>query len=106
MKEWQKYLNTALLSIMLIVIAADITRTRDQEKSVGQKLDGIIRSTAINSERITSHNVEASVWKDRILSLELGNHRATMDRITKSEALKAIDDLRDYVEANFERKHN
>ena len=103
-EQVQKWSNTILLSIITVVMSVSATMLVGNVNTVNQKLDTLMMQTAINSERIMGHNAEADEWKTRIESLETGQVDATRDRITKTEALAAIEDLRTWVEKYYERK--
>ena len=99
-----KWGNTILLSILTIVISASSSILISNVGDMNAKLDNLMIQTTVNSERITSHNAESREWKLRIESLESGASDATSDRITKTEALEAIERLREWVEKYYQRK--
>ncbi|RLB96132.1 MAG: hypothetical protein DRH90_24890 [Deltaproteobacteria bacterium] len=107
MEDWRKYANSIMLSFIVLVLSAGgamlnntIGTMRDSFFSIDKKLDAIIITSTINSERITANDIGANELRLRIRDLELESN----DDITKTEALEAIDNLREYVEMNFDRK--
>jgi low affinity Fe/Cu permease len=101
---WQKTANTIVLSVMTLIITTGVALMVDNTKSVSKKLDELVIQTTINSMKLEAHNEEAGMWKNRIQALEEGKAEATMDRITKGEALDAIEDLKKWVDRYYERK--
>ena len=103
--------NTVLLSVITVVITIAATMIIDSNKRLNDKIDSLMIQVAVNSANLAGHELEAGVWKSQIKNnskkidaLEAGNVEATMDRITKTEALRAIDDQRKWVEKYFARK--
>ena len=103
--ELMRTINTILLSIITIVITVGATLIVDSTRRLNDKLDSLMIQVAINTANLKAHDVESQLWKDKITALETGQAEATMDRITKTEALNAIDDLRVWVDKFYERKH-
>ena len=99
-----KWGNTILLSILTLVVSIASTVMVSNIGEMNDKLDNLMIQTTVNSERINNHNIESGEWKLRIESLESGAADATSDRITKTEALDAIERLREWVEKYYQRK--
>ena len=106
--EILRTINTILLTVIGIVIAAGSVWMRNMEvdrrednKEVNLKLDGLMIATLTNSNTISTHT-------GKIEALEKGTSLATMDRITKTEALAAIDylerEMKRHVEKYYQRK--
>ena len=109
--EILRTINTVLLSIIGIMITIGTVWMRNMEvdrkadiREINNKMDGLMIATLTNSNAIQSHEINASIWKDRITALEEGTTVATADRITKTEALAAVSNLRKWVEKYYERK--
>ena len=110
-ESWRKYLNTALLTIIMSMLSVggialnnSINKTNEKYDLMDAKFDvmdsrmnGFVIISTLNTERVLLHN-------DRISELETGQHSATMDRITKTEAYEAVDNLRKYIDKYFERR--
>lgn len=103
--------NTVLLSVIAVVITVASTMIVDSNKRFNDKLDSIMIQVAVNTTNQNGHNIEAGVWKERILensndikAIKNGQVDATMDRITKTQATKAMDDMKIWIEEYFERK--
>ena len=110
-ESWRKYLNTALLTVIMGMLsfggAAFIkkdNKTNEKYDLMDAKFDvmdsrmnGFVIISTLNTERVLLHN-------DRLAELETGQHSATMDRITQTEAYQAVDNLRKYVDKYFERR--
>lgn len=103
-EDIMRTINTVLLSVITIVLTVGATMIIDSTKRLNDKLDNVIIQVTMNSAKLEGHNQEASIWIDRIQALEKGEAEATMDRITKSEALEAIDDLKKWVDRYYARK--
>ena len=108
---WQKTANTFLLTTITLLITVGGAWMRyielDNKRAVelvNAKLDTLMLATLTNSSQIKAYDVAADIWQDRILALETGRARATEDRITKTEALAAVENLRRWVERYYERK--
>lgn len=99
-----KILNTILLSVLSVIITAAsvILINLLTELKAGQS--ALMIQSTINSERIAAHNEDAIVWKNRIEALEIGNAEATKDRYTRAEAMRAIEQLKDWVDKYYQRK--
>ena len=95
-QDWLKWINTFLLSVLSVIGALLISNFQ----SMNDKLDAVLIQQAVNNERITSHNVEADMWKDRITALESENK----DHITRSEVIEAIENTRDWVEKYYQKR--
>jgi len=102
---WQKTANTVALTIITLVITVGTSLMVDNTKATNKKLDELVIQTTINSMSLQSHDAESLVWKNRIEALEEGRAEATMDRITKGEALDAIEELKKWVDRYYERKN-
>ena len=108
---WQKFANTFLLATITLLITVGGAWIRyielDNKEAVevvNTKLDTLMLATLANSSQIKADNVADDIWQARILALETGRVRATEDRITKTEALAAVENLRRWVEKYYERK--
>lgn len=95
-------------SIMLTVIAVFLGYLTNSISVIGKQQETLNVAIAVMNQRLESHIEIAGTYKDqfdeRITSLEEGSVSATADRITKTEALQAIDELRKWVERYYERK--
>lgn len=102
-----KYINTILLSIMSLIMMYGVGVLNKLSDS--QKQNEI--AIAVMVKTISSHNAEAANWvaeiksnENRLDKLEQGHTAATYDRFTKTEALEAIQKLKEWVEKNYEKK--
>lgn len=93
-----------MLTIITLVVSVGAPMLNTTFNNVNEKLDSLLIASTLNAERITAHNSEAEIWKDRIEALEVGDHEATMDRITRAEVMKALDDMKDWVDKYYARK--
>jgi hypothetical protein len=103
-KENVHLINSALLATITVIISAIGGILVSSMNGINEKMDSLMMQTTINSERIYGHNKDSEEWKSRILALEKGESNATSDRITRSEALKAVEDLRLWVEKYYVKK--
>ena len=101
---WQKIANTIMLSVITIIITVGTSLIVSGMTKLSEKLDNIVVQSAVNSIEIKAYNIEAEIWKDRIVSLETGQSIATSDRITRTEAMQAIDDIKNWVDKYYARK--
>jgi hypothetical protein len=97
METWRKYVNTAMLTIVTLVVSVGAPMLNNTFNNVNDKLDSLLIT-------VTVHNSEAEIWKQRIEALEAGNHQATVDRITREEVMKALDDMKEWVDKYYARK--
>jgi len=109
--EFLRTINTILLSAIGIAITVVSVWMRNVEvdnkeadKQINDKLDVLMVATITNAQQIQAHEISSLDWKDRIEALETGHATATADRITKTEALAAVDGLRSWVERYYQRK--
>ena len=95
-------------SIMLTIIAVFLGYLTNSISVIGKQQETLNVAIAVMNQRLESHIEIATNYKTqfdtRITNLEEGSVAATADRITKSEALAAIDELRRWVERYYERK--
>ncbi len=101
---WQKIATTIMLSVITIIITVGTSLIVSGMTKLNEKLDSIVVQTAVNAIEIKSHNIEAEIWKDRIVSLETGQSIATSDRITRTEAMRAMEDMKEWVDKYYARK--
>ena len=104
---FMKHLNTILLTIIGLILLYGVSSVRTLAKAQTNMQIEI----AVIGKAFLDHNDEADYWKeligkntDEVTDLKLGNVQATADRITRKEALEAIDQLRRYVEKTYQRK--
>ena len=109
--QFFRTLNSILLTIIIALVSTggawlkSMDRdTQAELKVINDKMDGLMVATLTNSSAIQSHETTANIWISRIEALEKGTTVATSDRITKTEALAAIENLRAWVEKYYERK--
>ena len=95
-----QYVNTFLLSaIMILMTYGSVTIRTVLNNQNDQNV-----TIAVMSSNLTSLNDNDVDYNDRLKKIETGQIAATADRITKTEALAAIERLRDYIDKNFQRK--
>ena len=113
--DFFRVLNSILITVAILLITSGGIWMRNMESDrkedlelINEKMDGLMIATLTNSAAITSHGETAQIHIDRITALEQGTALATMDRITKGEALDAINkmnnDMKKWVERYFQRK--
>ena len=103
-----KHLNTVLLTVMTLILMYGSYSINTLSKHQGE----LTIQIAVMSEAINSHNMTAGEFidqikdnTDRIIALEKGDAVATKDRITKEEVQKQLDELKEFINKNYERKH-
>jgi len=107
--------STVIQSFIAVVITVASTMIIDSTKRLNDKMDGLMVQVAVNTANLSANNIESSIWKDRIIensnkidNLIAGSVEATMDRITKVEALELVADnqirMEKWIEKYFERK--
>ena len=109
--EILRTINTILITVIVIMIGTVTVWMRNMEvdrrediREINTKMDGLMIATLTNSANIRSHEELYEIYIAKIESLEEGTSTATADRITKTEALAAIDNLRMWVEKYYQRK--
>ncbi len=95
-------------SIMLTIIAVFLGYLTSTLRDIGTQQSDLNIAIAVMNQRYESHIAVAVDTRDhfesRVSSLEKGTVLATADRITKTEALAAIDGLRNWTERYYQRK--
>lgn len=95
-------------TIMLTIIAIFLGYLTNSIATIGKQQADLNVAIAIMNQRFEGHVILSQTYADdygiRISNLENGSVMATTDRITKTEALEAIDNLRIWVERYYERK--
>jgi len=95
-------------SVMLTIIAVFLGYLTDSISDIGNQQETLNIAIAVMNQRFESHTEMTTAQRIaseyRITNLEEGSVIATADRITKTEALEAIDNLRNWVEQYYERK--
>jgi low affinity Fe/Cu permease len=110
--EILRTINTVLLTaIGIIILNASVwirnmeVDRKDDIASINMKMDNIMIAALTNTNSIAAHEKSAQVMINKIQALDEGTSIATADRITKTEAIEAIEYLRRWVEKNYERKN-
>ena len=103
---WHKLL-TIMVTISIVVLTAltgIVLKMYNAQKDIEITM-------AVMAQSIITHNISAGGHieninsnTERIYALEEGQHLSTHDRITKVEALEALDGLKKWVEKNYKRK--
>lgn len=112
MSDGERTIRSPLLqivnSVMLTIIAVFLGYLTNSIRDIGNQQETLNIAIAVMNQRFESHSEIATTYKDafevRIGNLEEGTVIATADRITKTEALQAIDNLRKWVEKYYERR--
>lgn len=105
--DMAKYINTILLAMITMVVTYGVTTVN----KFANELNDLQITVAVLSESVLTHNIQAGKYieqiedhETRIVELETGSAFATRDRMTKSEVLEALENLKDWVDENYERK--
>ena len=103
-KQTLQIYNTVVLTLISLLLALAI----NSMVHVRHELNELKITTTVLNQRlddfIQTQNNKNEMFHARIHNLEEGNVKATADRITKTEALAAIDNLRKWVERYYVRK--
>ena len=101
---WIKQINPILMTIITILISLMVTTFFRFKKDVNEKLDVLMIQSAIDRTINDNASDNSDLLQLRIDRLETGQVIARRDRITKTEALKAIEKQKIWIEKYFERK--
>ena len=110
-EKHQAPMRTFLITVIMLIVTVGGLWVRYIEldnraalKAIDEKLDTLMIAVLTNTAQIHAHESESEIWKEAIKNLQNGTVAATQDRITKTEAYEALENLRKYMDKYFERK--
>lgn len=95
-----KYFNTVLLTLISILLLYGVASIKSIQTSQARSNTDI----AVVKAMMQSYNEDIDELKLEVHEIKNGNVDATRDRITRSDANKIHDEIKDWANFRFERK--
>lgn len=95
-----KYFNTVLLTVISLLMLYGVASIKSIQTEQAKSTIDI----AVVKTMMQTYNRDIDELKVEVHDLKTGNADATKDRITRGDANKIHDELKDWVNQRFERK--